>query len=264
MSQTAHQTTIERAAATRVIEHEKMLTLEAAPRRVLPGQGLAPEATREEWAQAQERSGERALVARTREWDEVALIAHSIERRRVLTEEDLTAYRERQNEPTAPLSIRAIHTRHHQLARYVAQGLKPQLISKITGHSPQRIRQYIASPDFQDLIAHYGSMLDDALVDVQKRLATLGVASLDELMERLEEDPKQFSNGALVEIFKQAFDRSVAPSKTSAGAQQNAAGGGARVGVQLNVRFVAAQAHGEGPQADVTTLDAQIVEGAEG
>jgi hypothetical protein len=77
-------------------------------------------------------------------------------------------------------------------------------------------------------LAYYGTQAEAKYLDVHERIATLGMAALDELQERLEEKPEDFSNGALLKIATDLMDRSV--TKPNAAPPTN--------GVSLSVTFV--------------------------
>lgn len=136
-----------------------------------------------------------------------------------------------------PFIQRIRHT-HHALARLIASGKKDAEIHLITGYSASRISILKGDPAFKELIAYYSAQREDAFVDAQKRLADLGITTLEELEERITSEPEKFSNGTLLELAKMCFDRSVAPAKTG----QGAAGGGNAPPVRINVSFVAGPA----------------------
>lgn len=137
---------------------------------------------------------------------------------------------------TAPL-LRLRNT-HHMLARLLAEGRKPGECSLVTGYAPSRISTLQNDPAFKELIAYYSQNVEAKYLDVHERLATLGMATLDELQERLEEAPEGFKNRELIELAEFALDRSVTQDQRKGQAQ-----GGAPA---ISVTFVSAPA---GPQA---------------
>lgn len=113
---------------------------------------------------------------------------------------------------TAP-AVKSIRHSHHQLARLLAEGHKPGLCSSMTGYSPSRISILQADPAFKELVAYYCEQKDEVFIDVQKRLAALGIDTIEELHERLGTNPEGFSNKDLFALAELTLDRSVAPSK---------------------------------------------------
>lgn len=138
---------------------------------------------------------------------------------RELTAADIAAGPQRQDAVQTPV-IKRLRTQHHHLARLIAEGRKEIEVSALTGYSQSRISILKNDPAFAELIEHYKQEAAVAYVNVHERLAALGIASLDELQARLEEDPDKFSNKELRELAAMLFDRSVAPSKGVGGAAQ--------------------------------------------
>jgi len=115
---------------------------------------------------------------------------------------------------------------HHKLARLLASGVSQTEASYITGYSISRISILKNDPAFGELLSYYASITEEKFIDVQERLASLGLSTIDELQDRLESDPTVFSNKALMELAELTLDRSV-----SRGAVQKP---GAAVAVHVN------------------------------
>lgn len=98
---------------------------------------------------------------------------------------------------------------HHMLARLLAEGRKNSECALVTGYTPSRISILQHDPAFKELIAYYSANVEAKYLDVHERLASLGMSSLDELQERLEEQPEGFKNRELLELAEFALDRSV-------------------------------------------------------
>lgn len=113
---------------------------------------------------------------------------------------------------TAP-AIKSLKHSHHKLARMLAEGNNGTLCSAVTGYSPSRISILAKDPAFAELVTYYKSQVQDIFVDAQERLAMLGIDTVEELHERLNDKPESFSHGQLMSMAEMAFDRSVAPSK---------------------------------------------------
>ena len=114
---------------------------------------------------------------------------------------------------TSPIA-RIRHT-HHLLARCLAEGRKPTEVSLITGYSLSRISILQNDPSVKELIAYYATNVAEQYLDVHARLAALGVSTLEELQERLEENPDGFTAAQLMALAELALDRSVAPPKST-------------------------------------------------
>jgi hypothetical protein len=128
-------------------------------------------------------------------------------------------------------SLQRIRNTHHMLARLLAEGKKTTDISMITGFSPGRISSLQNDPMFAELVAYYSAQVNAQYLDVHARLADLGVTTLEELRERLEDTPEKFSVRELLEIMEKTFDRSIAPQKGGSGGSKT----------NIEIKFVGAQ-----------------------
>jgi hypothetical protein len=125
---------------------------------------------------------------------------------------------------------------HHMLARLLAEGRKPQEVMAITGYSGSRISILQNDPAFKELVAYYQSNTQEVYLDMHSRLATLGEATIEELRERLEDNPEGFSQKELMALAELTLDRSVAPPK---GVAQGGRGGAPAGGPPtIHIEFV--------------------------
>lgn len=132
--------------------------------------------------------------------------------------------------------LQKLRATHHALARLLAGGVKPMDAAASTGHSPATVYRLMSSDrGFAELIEHYKDLAKEHFVDIQARLALLGTAAAEELMERLEEEPSGFTNKELMQLTEVTLDRSVAPPKGLTGRGNP---GGAPP-VSVSVTFVA-------------------------
>ena len=169
-----------------------------------------------------------------------------IEYARDLTREDIDVL----NNVPVGSKIRPIaqmrHT-HHALARLIASGKRVNEAAAITGHSFQRAYDLNSGdPAFRELVAHYRAVGNQQYMDTAARLAMLGIATIEELMERLETGAAKFSNRELMELAK--------VTGASAEAQQTKRSGGAGSGVTVNVSFVS-------PKAPTEPFTIDMIEG---
>lgn len=170
---------------------------------------------------------------------------------RPLTESD---YDVLANPPTKGIGtgeLKRLRTSHHQLARLLAEGHKPGECSAVTGYSPSRVSVLQNDPAMQELIAYYKEQVDAKYLDVHERLAVLGGSAIDEIKERMEEDPASIPTGQLLSIAEFAFDRSVAPPKPSAVKGAAAALGAISVNLNFNTAPQIASST-QGPMLDIT------------
>lgn len=129
----------------------------------------------------------------------------TVEVLRPATIEDAQARGEEQA-TKAPLITR-LSDRHHALARTLAAGQSEGQAAAICGYSLSRVSILKADPTFRELIEFYRSQEDRIFRGVAEKLTGIASAALDELEERLEETPEDFSVGQLLEVVKTGADR---------------------------------------------------------
>jgi len=76
---------------------------------------------------------------------------------------------------------------HHNLARLVADGVREEEISAITGYSSSYISAIKHDPAFEGLVKYYEEQKGQVYLDVHQRLSTLSLDAVDELQSRLAE-----------------------------------------------------------------------------
>ena len=118
--------------------------------------------------------------------------------------------------------IKRLRTQHHHLAKLLAQGEKAVAVSAIAGYSQSRICILQGDPAFQELVTYYKSQADQRFLDVHEKLAGLGEAIVEELQERLENDPDDIPINTLLRMGEFALDRSSAPPKSKTNAPMGA------------------------------------------
>lgn len=107
---------------------------------------------------------------------------------------------------TAPL-VKQLRQRHHQLAQLLAKGVRELEASIQTGYSLSRISILKADPAFRELLKYYSDQERAASVEMTERLAQLGIATIEELQYRLDEDPESFENTELMKMSEMLLDR---------------------------------------------------------
>lgn len=108
----------------------------------------------------------------------------------------------------ALVSFESIRARHHRIAQLLAAGMKPITVARIVGYTPGFVANLQRSPAFQELLAHYTAEVHDQFTDFVQSAAEFSAEVLDELRDRLQENPKQFTVNQLLESMKATADRS--------------------------------------------------------
>ena len=107
---------------------------------------------------------------------------------------------------TSP-SLKKIRDTHHALARVLANGMSETEASLVTGYSLSRISILKADPQFASLLEFYRNETIEGQADFRARMVNVGLDALQELAERLEDDPDSFSPALLKDIVKDMADR---------------------------------------------------------
>lgn len=109
---------------------------------------------------------------------------------------------------TPPPRIKKLLESHHSAARSIAAGMKYTEVAAITGYTPTRISQLMSDPTFADLVSFYRANLDMALTGLYEKFAAFSKDVFEELRDRFEENPTDFSSPLLLELMKVMADRS--------------------------------------------------------
>lgn len=124
---------------------------------------------------------------------------------RQLEESDLQLLSEPRGSEAPP--VKKLRERHHALARVLASGVPPSEASLICNYSVSRISILLADPSFQELMVLYREGAKERYFDGHSAMAELHLDSIEELRERLEDQPETFSHGQLMELAKMTADR---------------------------------------------------------
>lgn len=125
---------------------------------------------------------------------------------RLLSADDIQDLAEGRGSAAQPL--RQLRDRHHSLARYLALGYKPAQVSAITGYSLSRISVLQGDPAFRELLAFYREHEGADFRDTQERIHQTAIDALDEIQERLEQEPEIIAMKDLLGIAQLGLDRS--------------------------------------------------------
>lgn len=107
---------------------------------------------------------------------------------------------------TAPL-LKKIRDSHHALARVLATGNSEAEASAVTGYTASRISILKADPQFKELLEFYRMQADGAVADLRARMANMGLDAIQELQERMNDSPEDFSLAMLKDIVREMADR---------------------------------------------------------
>lgn len=103
--------------------------------------------------------------------------------------------------------LRRIRDSHHKLARLLADDLSVTEVSLITGYSPNRIYVLSNDPTFRELISHYRENKEQEYSDFHERMAAFGTDALQELHQRLDENPEKMDDKFLMKVVETLADR---------------------------------------------------------
>ena len=110
-----------------------------------------------------------------------------------------------------PVHVKKLRDSHHKAARLIAQGLPMWEVSLHTGLTASRISVLKADPSFQELLALYrqevGEVNRTAYADGVQKMAALHSDALDEIHDRLDEEPEKFTFADLHDLVKLTSDR---------------------------------------------------------
>lgn len=163
-----------------------------------------------------------------------------IEPVRSLTEEDLPVLANPPEVGAVP-SIPQIKAQHHKIAELLAKGISNSEISLITGFSMSYISILKSAPDMKELVAYYQQQAEERTIDALARLKMLGIASVEELQNRLNDDPSKFTAGQLMDMIEIGLIKPMDAAATALG------GSKAPQALQINLNFKAPAASvGEG------------------
>lgn len=103
--------------------------------------------------------------------------------------------------------LKRLRDSHHKIAQLFADGLEPAEISRVTGYTLSRIYVLKGDPSMKELIAFYQTNKTKEYTDFHARMAELGMDALQELHQRLDEDPDKMDSSFLKDLVKDLADR---------------------------------------------------------
>lgn len=152
---------------------------------------------------------------------------------RELTEEDV-----KRPSVGVPTTRRMGHG-HHVIAQLMAKGTRAVEISAITGYSQSYLSVLKTDGGFRDLVEHYSNEREALFVDVLERMKLLEITTLEEIQQRLTDDPSGWTKRELMDL-AQMLGRGRGEVK----------GGSGGSGVNVVVNFVEGS-----PAIDITPME---------
>lgn len=107
-----------------------------------------------------------------------------------------------------PPNVKALRHTHHRLAQFLAGGMDETIAAKLCNYTPNRVSILKGDPAFQELMAHYKSIVDDEFTDFISAAADLSLDMVGRLQQILDEEPEKLSPGTILEAIRTLADRS--------------------------------------------------------
>ena len=125
---------------------------------------------------------------------------------RPLTGKDIARITDEERATKAPC-LKKLRQRHHALARALASGMPQGEAAISCGYTDAYVSTIKSSPAFTELVAFYTNEVKEAYIGMHDAMAGLSRDAVDELTDRLEVEPTDFSVGQLIELGKFGADR---------------------------------------------------------
>jgi len=111
--------------------------------------------------------------------------------------------------------VKKLSRRHHELAKLLGSGVAPGIAATMMHYDASRVSILLSDPSFKELVRQYSRIVDAEFVDAHKKMAYLQETVVEEIQTRLEENPAEYSSGALNDLLKITSDRSgLGPTST--------------------------------------------------
>lgn len=106
-----------------------------------------------------------------------------------------------------PPVLKTLRDSHHNIARMMAEGLRNEAISAVSGYAASRISILKKDPAFEELVEFYRDSKEKHFTDVNMRLSQMALDAVAEIQVRLDEEPEKVKMGELMELSKLGMDR---------------------------------------------------------
>lgn len=132
-----------------------------------------------------------------------------------------------------PQSVASLRQTHHAAARALATGSSLVEVSIISGYSVSYLSVLQGNSAFKELMQYYQIQKEEIFLDTARRMRDLGMASLEELQERLANEPEKWTKRELMDMAKLLM---IDGRQVELASKLVGRGGG--VGVRIEVDFV--------------------------
>lgn len=105
------------------------------------------------------------------------------------------------------VQLQKVRSIHHQMAQYLAQGYKIHEVSVLLGVGAQRIVALKQDPAFKELLKIYEDKQQAVAVSILERISTVALLGLEEVQDRLLDEPDLLTNPQLTRLVELALDR---------------------------------------------------------
>jgi hypothetical protein len=106
------------------------------------------------------------------------------------------------------ISLVRVKAQHHRIAQLCATGASNVEVGAACGYTPQYISNLrTANPAFQELVEHYTRAAEAEMLSLRAKQSRLGEMAVDELTDRLAEDPDAFTVRELMEVVDSNVNR---------------------------------------------------------
>lgn len=124
---------------------------------------------------------------------------------KILTQEELETLNS--NRGISAPQIKSIRQTHRRLAQLLAMGTSDGVAASLVGLHPSRVSILKSDPAFSALMQTFQTVKDGQVFDLLEKLSEVSMNALDELRDRLLEEPEKVSNNQLLEIITNGLDR---------------------------------------------------------
>ncbi len=124
---------------------------------------------------------------------------------RPLTDEELEILNA--NRGISAPGIKSIRQTHRRLAQLLAVGTPDGAAASIVGLHPSRVSILKSDPAFQALMATYHQHQEQITLSLMDKLGDISHSVMDEIRDRLLEEPEKISNSQLLELLTESLDR---------------------------------------------------------
>lgn len=104
--------------------------------------------------------------------------------------------------------LKSIRHTHHKLAQLLAAGMDETRAAYLCNYTPSTVSILKSDPGFAELLAYYGAQKIEEWKDAVGLMADLHIDVLQEIRERLEENPGAFNAEQLTKLHVSLADRS--------------------------------------------------------